>query len=107
MSNSEQGIVCRRCREVVPVTGGNCPHCGASIRRNWPLVAVLLVGLVLVVTSLFAPSELLFFGGLGLLGVAIAGYLLYDKRKRIEEAAQGEPDREREGNGQGGGRAGS
>lgn len=69
------------------MAGGNCPHCGASIRGNWALVAILLVGVVLVVTSLFALDELLFFGVLGLLGVAISGYLLYDKRNRIREAS--------------------
>lgn len=92
MSNGERAIVCRRCRESVPVTGGSCPHCGASIRRTWPLVAISLVGVVLVVTSVFAPSELLFFGVVGLLSVAIAGYLLYDKRNRMEEATDGGDD---------------
>lgn len=92
MSDGEQTIVCRRCRETVPATGGNCPHCGASIRGNWGLVGVLLVGLVLVVTAVLAPAKLLFFGGIGLLAVGIAGYLLYDKRNRIRAASEGNGD---------------
>lgn len=90
MSDSERAIVCRRCREEAPVAGGDCPHCGASIRRRGPLVVVLLLGLVLAVASLFALSDLLFFGVVGLLGAAIAGYLLYDRRKRMREAGEDE-----------------
>lgn len=90
MSNREQAIVCRRCREEIPVGGGNCPHCGESIRSKWSLVAVLLFGLVLMVVSLFALSELLFFGVIGLLSAAVAGYLLSDRRTRIQEASDGE-----------------
>lgn len=90
MRDGEQAIVCRRCREQVPVAGGNCPHCGAAIRRRWPLVATILVGLVLVVAALVGPSELLFFGAGGLLGGSIAGYLLYDQRERIREASESE-----------------
>jgi len=92
MSDSERAIVCRRCREDVPLASGSCPHCGASIRRSGPLVAVGLFGFVLAVASLFALSELLFFGVVGLLCVAITGYLLYDKRRRIREATDREMD---------------
>lgn len=88
MSNGERAIVCRRCREEVPATGDNCPHCGASLRGNVALTGLLLVGLVLVVSALFAPSDLLFFGVIGLGAVAISGYLLYDKRNRIRQAGE-------------------
>lgn len=90
MTNGDRAMVCRRCHEEIPVAAGNCPHCGVSIRSRVPLVVVLLFGLVLMVTSLFALSKLLFFGGLGLLLATIAGYLLYDRRKRIEEARSSE-----------------
>lgn len=54
-------------------------------KRDWSLIGILLIGPVLVVTTLFAPSELLFFGAIGLLAIGLAGYLLYDKRNHIRE----------------------
>jgi hypothetical protein len=43
-----------------------------------------------VVASLFDLSNLLFFGVVGLLSAAVAGYLLYDRHKRLEEASESE-----------------
>lgn len=56
------------------------------------MMAVVITGLVLLGGSLFNISELLFFGLLGLLLVSVGGYLMYNKRKRIEEASKKEQD---------------
>lgn len=97
MSERERSIVCRRCREAAPLAGGNCPHCGASIRGNLALVVIGLFGLVLVIASLFALSELLFYGVVGLACLGIASYLLYDKQRRIRAASEGEDEGEGDG----------
>lgn len=56
------------------------------------MLAVVITGLVLLGGSLFNISDLLFFGLLGLLLASVGGYLMYDKRKRINEASEKEQD---------------
>ena len=92
MSQGEQEIVCRRCREQIPATAGNCPQCGASIRKSGTLIAVAGFGLVLAVAAAFRPSDILFFGLVGLALIGMSGYLLYDKRQRINEASEDQED---------------
>jgi hypothetical protein len=86
MSGNEKRIICRHCRETISVEAGNCPHCGTSIRGNLGPAAGILVGLLLVAAAALNLSELLVFGLVGLALVAVGGYILYDKRQRINEA---------------------
>lgn len=92
MSQGEQRIVCRRCKERIPAAAGNCPKCGASIRKTRTLVAAAAFGLVIAVASVFNPAGALFFGLVGLALVGIGGYLLYDKRRRINEASENQDE---------------
>lgn len=85
MSKSEQEIVCRKCHEEVPMSS-ECPYCGTSVRSDRTMIAAILVGVVIVGASLFNIGELLFFAVIGVVIIAAAGYLLYEKRQRIEEA---------------------
>lgn len=101
MSEDGSSIVCRRCGETIPLDAGNCPHCGQSIRGNAGPLAGLGLGLVLIVAAALSPGQLLAFGVLGLLLAAAGGYLLYDKRQRMQAAVgrdvdAGESDEEGE-----------
>jgi len=81
-------IVCRQCGEVIPLDAGHCPHCGQSIRGLlWPSIGIVL-GLAVVVATLVNPSDLLIFGLLGTVVAATSGYLIYDRRQRIQRAAE-------------------
>lgn len=91
MSRSERRIVCRGCGEEVPASD-NCPYCGESTRSDRTLYAVIAVGVVIVGASLLDIGNLLFFAAIGVALVAMAGYMLYDKRKRIDEATADEED---------------
>lgn len=91
MSKSEQEIVCRNCHEDVPVDR-ECPYCGTSVRSDRPLIAAIVVGVLMVGASLFDLGQLVFFLVIGLAVIGAAGYLLYDKRKRIDEATTTEED---------------
>lgn len=88
MSQGEQTkMACRRCGEPIPVQSENCPHCGTSTRgRNGPIIA-FVAGIVMAAASLFNLGDLLFFGVIGVIMAAFAGYLLYDRRERIREVA--------------------
>lgn len=88
MSQGEQRIVCRRCNENIALATDSCPHCGASVRNSGLIVAVTGFGGLLAVGALFDLSQLWFFGAIGLAIAAIGGYLLYDKRRRMIEAAE-------------------
>jgi len=88
MSSEGQLIVCRRCNETIPLEESSCPHCGTTVRGNGPYIGAILFGLVLVAASLFSLGELLSFAVLGVSIVAIAGYLFYNKRQRIQQASQ-------------------
>lgn len=88
MSSEGQLIVCRRCNETIPLEEDSCPHCGTTIRGNGPYIGAMLFGIVLVGASLLRLGELLAFTLLGALIVAIAGYLFYNKRQRIQKASQ-------------------
>lgn len=91
MSRSERQIVCRGCGEEVPAND-NCPYCGESTRNDRTLYAAMAVGLVILGASLLDISGLIFFAAIGLVITAMAGYMLYDKRKRIDEATADEED---------------
>lgn len=83
MSARGSQITCRRCDETFPIEDGGCPHCGQSVRNTTSLLAGGVLGLLIVVASLFDPGQLAFFGAVGALIAISCGYLVYDKRQRI------------------------
>ena len=88
MSQEGSSIVCRRCGETIPLEAGSCPHCGKDIRNvTGPAVAIVL-GLILVGSAVIGGSSLYFFGAIGLVMAASGGYILYDRRQRIQEASE-------------------
>lgn len=88
MSSGEREIVCRRCQESIPLEEDNCPHCGASVRNRGRMYAAVVLGLLIAGTSLFQIGTLWFFGLIGLALAAVGGYLLYDRRQRIQQAVR-------------------
>ena len=88
MSVGEEQIRCRNCKEVIPVEGGSCPHCGTEIRSTPKLLAAAAVGVVIALTSLVQFGDLWFFLVIGLAIVGIAGLLVYDKRQRMQDLVQ-------------------
>ena len=88
MSVGEEQIRCRNCKEVIPVEGGSCPHCGTEIRSTPKLLAAAAVGVVIALTSLIQFGDLWFFLVIGLAIVGIAGLLVYDKRQRMQDLVQ-------------------
>lgn len=88
MSTTGDEIICRRCQETISRKSGGCPNCGASIRSTTSLVAAVILGVLLAVASVFSLSRLWFLGAIGVLLVAVGGYLLYDKRRRVREAGE-------------------
>lgn len=87
MSEAEQQIVCRQCREMIPFTSGGCPHCGTSIRDRWKWVGVAVVGAILMVSALLG-GPIWSFVLLGLFMIGIGGYVLWDQYQRLQEAEE-------------------
>lgn len=87
MSSSENQIICRKCKESISQDNSSCPNCGTSLRGTLPYVVGIAFGVVLVVTALLNLDSLLAYGVVGLLMAASSGYMLYEKRQRIAEAA--------------------
>jgi len=85
MSEQPQQIECRQCKEMIPLTAGNCPNCGASVRGVLAPAVIAILGAVVAVGSASNPGELWFYGLVGVLLVAIGSGLLYDRRRRIHE----------------------
>lgn len=85
MSEVEEQIVCRQCREVIPRDSGSCPHCGTSIRDRWKWIFVIVVGVVLAVSS-FLGGPIWSFFALGLILTIIAAIVLYDQYQRLQQA---------------------
>lgn len=88
MSTSDTQIVCRNCKETIGTETGSCPQCGTEIRGNLPYAVGIGVGLLLIVAAILRPGDLLAFGVLGAVVAAGAGFFLYDKRQRIEQATE-------------------
>lgn len=88
MSSDSQLIICRRCHEAIPTEEGSCPHCGAGIRSTVAFGSAVVFGLLLIGASLLNLESLLAFGILGLLVAVGSGYLLYDKRQRVQRASE-------------------
>ena len=86
MSQVERMIICRRCRESIQVEGGACPHCGTSIRSNRMPIVSIVIGAIIVLFSALSFRELLFFFVIGVALIGIGGYLIWDRRNRINEA---------------------
>lgn len=91
MSTDDNRIICRRCGENVSRTVGNCPHCGADIRGRRGPIAGMILGLIIIASSITDLEQLWVFGVLGVLLVFGGGYFVYDQRKRIQQAVQREP----------------
>lgn len=88
MSGRGEQIICRNCKETIAVEDQHCPHCGKSIRSDRAYLIAILLGVLLIIATLFSPGDLLAFGILGVVLVAGAGYLLYEKRQRIDQASE-------------------
>lgn len=88
MSAEGQQIRCRKCNETVSTEAGNCPQCGTAIRNDAAYVFGILLGLVIVAAAAFAPGSILAYGVLGGLVALGSGYLLYEKRQRIQQASE-------------------
>lgn len=92
MSSEESTIVCRRCNETFRVEDENCPNCGKAVRSTAYLAGGFVLGVVIAVASLFDPGQLAFFGVFGLAIAVTTGYLLYNKRNRIDQTTDSEGD---------------
>ena len=88
MSVGEEQIRCRNCKEVIPVEGGSCPHCGTEIRSTQKLLVAAAVGVVIALASLVQFGDLWFFLVVGVAVVGVAGLLLYDKQQRMQDIAE-------------------
>lgn len=86
MSTNGNRIVCRKCQESISLDNDSCPNCGASVRGTLPYVVGIVLGLVLVGAAIVNISDLLAYGVVGLFVAGSAGYLLYEKRQRVEQA---------------------
>lgn len=86
MSAGSQRIVCRRCKETITVDDGTCPHCGAKVRGILPFVLAVVFGVILLGTTVL-NTELVAFGIVGLFLVLAGGFMLYNRRQRIRQAA--------------------
>lgn len=88
MSQEGSSIVCRQCSEVISLNVDHCPHCGKSIRGLiWPVVGILF-GILLAGASLLNLGDLLVFLVLGVVMGVSSGYLIYDHRRRIQQATE-------------------
>lgn len=87
MSSGESQIRCRKCKEIVALEGGSCPHCGTAFRSVTKLAVAFVIGLFLSVFSLFEIGQLWFFMAIGLAMMGISGFLIYDRRQREDIAA--------------------
>lgn len=96
MSDDSEEIICRQCNETFPVSEDDCPTCGTSVRDDRKLGAVIAIGFVIAALSVYAGQIALTV--IAVLFTVAMGYLLYDKRTRIERA------RQRRTNGESGGR---
>jgi LPXTG-motif cell wall-anchored protein len=47
-----------------------------------------VLGVILVVSAVLGGSDLYFFGAVGVVMAGAGGYLLYDRRQRIQRAAE-------------------
>lgn len=88
MSGENDVIVCRHCDTVFPEADENCPHCGTPVRGYTGPAAIIILGSILVASSLPKLGELFYYGIIGLLLIAVGVYVIYDKRDRISEARE-------------------
>ena len=86
MSAQGQRIICRNCKETIATDSGNCPHCGTSVRGDLPYLAGVVLGIVILVAGLI--GALYTFSVVGVLIALGAGYVLYEKRQRVQRASQ-------------------
>lgn len=84
MSNDSEEIICRQCNETFRLAEGDCPKCGTNVRDERKLGAVVVAGLVVVALAVYAQQYVL--TAVALLFTGAIGYLIYEKRNRIERA---------------------
>lgn len=84
MSSDSEEIVCRQCNETFPVEQGDCPTCGTDVRNERNLGIVVALGVVVAALAVYAQQWVLTV--IAVLFAAAIGYLIYDKRTRIERA---------------------
>jgi len=89
MSAGDQQIICRRCNETISRNVDSCPHCGAEIRSRRAPIAALVIGLLVVGSTLLDVGELWPYTVIGLVVAFGGGYFLYDRRRRIRDAGSG------------------
>lgn len=92
MSADGNRIICRKCQESISLDNESCPNCGTGIRRTLPYAVGLVLGVLLVgagAVDIVSPDNkgLVIYGVLGLFVAASSGYMIYEKRQRIAEAA--------------------
>lgn len=88
MAGREEQIVCRRCGEEFPTADENCPHCGTPVRGYRGPFALIVLGVILVGASIPSFSSMIPYILIGLALAVIGGYVIYDKRSRINEATR-------------------
>lgn len=86
MGNDSEEIICRQCNETFEVEKGECPTCGTEVRNDLPLMAIVAVGLAVTVLAVYAQQFVL--TAIVALFTAAIGYLIYEKRNRIERAKE-------------------
>ncbi|MCU4742422.1 hypothetical protein OB955_12335 [Halobacteria archaeon AArc-m2/3/4] len=90
MGAKETQIVCRNCKETIDVENSACPHCGTSLRGQVPYYVAIALGVLLIGATVLNPDDLLAFGVVGVVAIAIGGFFIYEKRQRLEQASQRE-----------------
>ena len=83
MSAGEKQIRCRKCKEIISVESGSCPHCGTGIRSTIAPLAVLVLGLIITVATVINLGELWFYTLIGVAMAVVGGFLIYEKRSRM------------------------
>ena len=86
MIGSGSEIVCRRCEERIPRNIEKCPHCGASLRKTKGPMAAVVIGVIIFLSSLLSIGDLWPYALFGAVIAGGAGYLLWEKRNRIQLA---------------------
>lgn len=80
---NQKRIECRQCENVFPLSDENCPKCGTSVRGWKAPAAALVLGIVVVVSSLINITQLWFFLLVGLALIGVGAVVLQERRQLI------------------------